>query len=43
MEIGERLAVALGQEASVLPGPLRALVEQLAKVQSREVETDLEP
>jgi hypothetical protein len=47
MEIGERLSVALGQQSSVLPGRLLALIEQLAKVKpgeaAVEVETDLDP
>jgi hypothetical protein len=47
MEIGERLSVALGQQSTVLPGRLLALIEQLAKVKpgeaAVEVETDLDP
>ena len=31
MEIGERLAVVLGQPPKALPGGLRALIDQLAK------------
>jgi hypothetical protein len=47
MEIGERLSVALGQQSTVLPGRLRALIDQLAKVKpaeaAEEFKTDLDP
>jgi hypothetical protein len=47
MEIGERLSVALGQQSTVLPGRLVALIEELAKAKPgespAEIETDLDP
>jgi hypothetical protein len=46
MEVGERLALALGQPPKALSGRLLALIDQLADAQSGQapqIETDREP
>lgn len=36
-EIGERLSAALGPQSNELPARLQALIDELAKVEAREV------